>query len=187
MKNILALFILAFPLSGFSQNTNPNSFEFTDVVHVDSVPKDELFMRARQWFSNSFNDSKSVLEISDKESGELQGKGNIKMILGNRADGIMRFSVSIHLKDGKYRYSFFNFIHEGNLQGLSTPKPWHADLGLLTNDEKCPACNENGGGLGLWPGVCQESWVSAKKITKSTMNSIINSLKSDMAKKTNEW
>jgi len=103
MKYIL---LLLFPLSVQAQ--------VTEVVEVPGLTKDQIFISARQWVVTSFVDSKEVLQLSDKETGEISGAGisSVVMKLPNFAGNQpvwFRFRVAIWCKDGKYKYSFSDF------------------------------------------------------------------------------
>lgn len=93
-------------------------YEFTGVVQVDStIRADVLFNRARRWFTDNFNSGKTVIDYENKELGDITGVGNFThtmvFIKGlNQADGIIKFSVNIQVKNGRYRYRIYNFTHE---------------------------------------------------------------------------
>jgi hypothetical protein len=47
---------------------------YSRVLKVDSTSKTELFDKAMVWCSKSFNESKSAINVKDKESGIIAGK-----------------------------------------------------------------------------------------------------------------
>ena len=51
---------------------------YSEVVNVDSVKKEELYNRAKHWLVETFNSAKDVIQIDDKENGEIVGKGYFK-------------------------------------------------------------------------------------------------------------
>lgn len=59
----------------FSLPTKNSSIFYQQVVTVDSVSKAELFDRGRQWAVDYFNNARAVLQIVDKEAGQITGKG----------------------------------------------------------------------------------------------------------------
>src|SRR6266542_1007820 len=95
---------------------NDTLITYSEIVNVDSTTKDQLFQNARQWYNEIFVSSKEVLQIVDKETGELSGKGLLKSyydyrVMGKRKyDCYYKFSIDIKVKDGKYKYTFSNFI-----------------------------------------------------------------------------
>ncbi|HOY32118.1 MAG TPA: DUF4468 domain-containing protein [Bacteroidales bacterium] len=105
MKKIIIISFIA--LSSIITNAQTSSFdERTEVITIDSVSKDILYSTAQSWFAKNFNDSKNVLEITDKESGKLFGKG--KVALGN-LHGSLSFTITIIVKENKYKYTFSDF------------------------------------------------------------------------------
>ena len=136
MKTFLFLLLPFAPLWSYSQQKKP--IEFINVVTIDTVKADELYARARGWFSQSFNNSNNVLQIQDKTTGELMGKGLINYHAEdgktNSAFGNIYFTAKVFVKDGRYKYEFTDFKHTGtpNRAGNSS------DFGLITEDEECP-------------------------------------------------
>ncbi|NLH46839.1 MAG: DUF4468 domain-containing protein, partial [Acholeplasmataceae bacterium] len=68
MRLILILLIV-FPLYTFSQEP----VNYSEAIEVPNVEKNELFLRGREWFNDNFKSSKDVLQVIDKETGELSG------------------------------------------------------------------------------------------------------------------
>ena len=108
MKKLLLIFFI---LPGFCIAQKDTAISFTDVVKVDSTSKDVLFQRARDWFNNTFRNSKEVLQIQDKETGEISGKGIFSSYVKHSTLGVdnsynndFRFQITIWVKDGKYKY-----------------------------------------------------------------------------------
>lgn len=111
------IFLLLLPILGYSQTDS--LLTFTAVEQVPGVSKADLFTRARTWVNESFRSSKAVLEIVDKETGELSGKGIIEapyyfryMGAKNKLYTRYNFRFSIYLKDGRYKYEFTEFRFE---------------------------------------------------------------------------
>jgi hypothetical protein len=108
--------------------------EYTDVVRIDStIGKDRIYAAVRSWFTSTFKDGSEVLQVQDKEAGELVGKGNINIPskrFGYTAIGvgIVWFKISVFAKDGRYRYSITDFKHEGGLKQIR-------DCGSLDDDD----------------------------------------------------
>ena len=105
MNKLLLIFLVAFPFCAMSQE----QIAFSESIYVSEVYKNELFIRGREWFNENFNSSKDVLQIADKESGELSGKGIMNVVyafryLGERVFTTeVRFQMSVWVKDGKYK------------------------------------------------------------------------------------
>jgi hypothetical protein len=90
---------------------------YTDVLHVDSVSKQELYLRAREWFTKYYNNAENVLQMDDKEGGRLIGKSRFKVfhssILGDQPSGHIHYTLTFYIKDGRYKYEISDFYHTG--------------------------------------------------------------------------
>jgi hypothetical protein len=89
--------------------------KYTEIIEVEGgVKKEKLFEAIRKWFSDTYVSSKAVLEISDKETGELSGKGSMtvfyKMPIVVGRDVNITYSISVWVKDGKYKYEIKNIF-----------------------------------------------------------------------------
>jgi hypothetical protein len=94
---------------------------YDQVVLCDSLKKDDLFIRIRQWFVENFTESKAVLEVNDITNGLLTGKGTYKysMINGlNMHSGYTLFVINVAVKDGKFRYQLYDFTAENRNQSM---------------------------------------------------------------------
>jgi hypothetical protein len=130
MKKLLfvnVITILSF-VSLFGQNETPSlpidsltgKITYTEVVVVDSLSnKQELFSRAREWFAKAYKSSTNVIQMEDKESGKIVGKALMqvyhKALGSNFPSGYINYTISIYIKDGKYKYEIIDFYHTGQL------------------------------------------------------------------------
>lgn len=158
-------------------SNNNDQLNFTDVVKVDStIKKDELFNRARIWFSQTFNNSKAVLDIQDKEAGQLIGNGTIKTLGKNNSYvynyGYVSFSIKVLVKDGRYKYIFSDFYHKSDETNVIA-------YGFLTNAKECPydirclMCGKN---------MNNKNWNSIVEYTTGMIDGLILSLDDIMSK-----
>src|SRR5579862_4414223 len=94
---------------------------------IDSVTasKNELFIRSKIWLVNTFKSSKDVIQLDDKESGKLMGKGMSmfaveygfnKMLIS----GAIYYTIQIDCRDNNARIKIYD-IQQGNEQGVSIP------------------------------------------------------------------
>lgn len=80
---------------------------YSEVIEADGT-KDELYTRARTWFAETFNDSRGVIQMDDKDAGIIIGKG--KFIYTD--NGATHFTIKIQVKDGRYKYDIFDLNEE---------------------------------------------------------------------------
>lgn len=83
---------------------------YTGIIKADSVSKTELYNRAKTFFVKSYKSANDVIQLDDKESGQLVIKGIFKV-----SSLSIRHTFSVGVKEGKYRYEL------GSLVVLSSP------------------------------------------------------------------
>jgi hypothetical protein len=164
-----------------SLNTEIRPIEYIEVVQADGLKKDQLYSAALAWFSETFRSAKKVFDVQDREAGRIVGKPLFQyestVFIGSaRIRGVVRYSVTVEVKDGRYRYNIGNFIHEG------TPGPYGgpASFGLLTTAIKCPRSIDGPTSSGA-----QETWEDLLLHARIEADHLIRSLKSHMEKTKN--
>lgn len=133
-----ALFGILIFLSGqsFSQST-VTILSYSEVIQMDSIPKAELFSRAQMAFVTIFRSSKDVIQLADKENGKIVGKAlfsyNPTIFIGNMLTrGLVRYTISIQVKDGRYKYEITDFRHTADKPSSDM------SMGLLTTSTEAP-------------------------------------------------
>jgi len=153
---------------------------YTEVVETPGIKQNDLYSRAQTWFAKTYGSSKSVLEIQDKENGKLMGKGITEVSfknppMGTRYGGIVRYTISVLVKDGKYKYSISDLFHEGGTDTQITA------CGALENEKKPKGGTMRGlSGQGGFP--TQKQWEQIKEDVNTQMTALTASLKSGIAK-----
>lgn len=183
MKRLFLFFSLIFPTVIFSQEP----IKFSEVITVDSASKSELFIRGREWFNDNFKSSKDVLQIQDKETGELVGKGFFLVnctytLMGKQVTvpaGVY-FQVSLWLKDNRYKYEFVNF----NVPGSKDMSSIMMNLGTITESNETTLKIPN-----LPQKRANEVYLSIKNNTIEKAKFLIESLKQKMSlqSKSTDW
>lgn len=174
-KTILAFIIFtAISMTVFGQET----LTYTEVVQVDSVSKDELYNRAKLWLANTYVNSKAVLQIDNKEEGQIICKALMiytpKIFSGSeQTKGTIRYTFKIYLKDGRYKYEITDFFHDpdGNEYGKF-------GVGTVTTAKECPDPKP------MAKGWSNNIWNDIKSQIGLNVNSLIFTLKDCMAKTT---
>lgn len=80
--------------------------KYSSIIEVISTTKDELWLKANAWCVDSFRNSKSVIQYSDKEAGIIQGKFSSKH--NGYFYQYVQTTFSIELKDNKARITFYD-------------------------------------------------------------------------------
>lgn len=93
-------------------------------VHDIVLKKNVIFDRSIEWMMRTFVDSTQVIELQDKETGKIIGKGMTEFYNGNMPTPC-RFTMMIEVKDNKYRATYSNFTGLwGSARNLPRPL-WH--------------------------------------------------------------
>lgn len=175
----LLVFILTMlPFLAFSQEP----LQYSEVIEVNGANKDELFIRAREWFNGNFKSAKDVLQIIDKDNGELAGKGVMEVpfeftyITRMKYLTHVSFQMSIWVKDGRYKYELTNLDIIANSDNIP--------LGLITtsNETNVKCC-------GYSKRKMSEMYLSIKQNTELKAKSMIEDLQVKMSakSKSSDW
>lgn len=95
-----------------AQSKFPKPFK---VEKIDSAngKKDELFVKANEWVAKTFNSAKDVIQMHDKDAGEIIVKAivSVNEHFGiRRGNYIIKYTFSIYIKDDKYKLVFSDFV-----------------------------------------------------------------------------
>lgn len=87
---------------------------YTGVVNVDSVNANELYLRAKLWLAEAYKNSKEVIQVDDKESGQIVGKGifvvDWQVTFYSFTKTNIHHVIKLQLKDGRYKYEISSFL-----------------------------------------------------------------------------
>ena len=158
---------------------------YTEVIQVDSISQNELYNRAKLWFTTTYNSANDVLQMDNKESGQIIGKAIMKynptVFSGSeQTKGSIKYTIKIFVKEGRYKYEISDFIHDpyGNQYGKSS-------MGLITTNEECPNPKPM---AKKWS---NKVWRDIKNQIENNMTSLVLSLKKGMMKQaeteTDDW
>ena len=98
-------------LFGFQAFAQDSAFVF-EKRDTSKGTKTELFVKANTWVAKTFNDAKSVIQMSDKDAGKIIAKGAMSVSRKEPfiAEYLVKFTLTIDVKDNKYRCIFSDFI-----------------------------------------------------------------------------
>jgi hypothetical protein len=86
--------------------------------------KQELQVKAKMWMANAFKDAKEVVQMDDKEAGEVLGKGNFNIGYFNMH---CRFTIKISTRDNKYRCQIYDMSIVSPNGQASKPMEYYAE------------------------------------------------------------
>jgi hypothetical protein len=173
MKKLFTVLAILISFSAHSQNwpidKETNKILFTDVIKVDSVTQNELFVKANEWFAKTYNDSKEVIQLRDKESGKIVGKGAFRVyahLMGIHDYGLVRYTIKLMIKEGRYKYEICDLYHEFANSGVGSG-------GDMMNEKA--ACGTMS--------IPNKQWNEIKTSAFNQTNQLIESLNSFMTSK----
>jgi hypothetical protein len=118
-KTIILTCLIINSIASFAQDENvfpekDGKIYYSEIITVDSsITKSELFVAARKWFANTYKSANDVIQMQDKEAGEIVGKGIVTALLTiplNSPEEINAYhTITITVKDGRYKYEITDF------------------------------------------------------------------------------
>lgn len=146
---------------------------FVDVVQVDSISKKELYNRSLIWFANAFVSANDVIQVKDPEEGLIMAKAitsyTPSFMTGASAKGIVSYTFSIYVKDGRYKYVATDFYYDPYNKGKGYMQP-----AILTDDEECPHP------VPMAKNWSHRVWLDIKEQVQESMELLITSMKLGM-------
>lgn len=94
---------------------NGSTITFSDVVQVDGSSSSDIYIKSNEWLVKTFNSAKDVIQFQDKEAGKMICKTFETFTVGkgwNRITMDLSFLLTIEARDGRYKISASDFIHE---------------------------------------------------------------------------
>jgi hypothetical protein len=119
MKKMLLL-VLFTPLFVSAQLPTKDGKVFYEKIDSCSLTKDQLYNKTKLWLANTFTDSKSVIEVDDKENGVIVGKGNFEFYYKymTKVYSTCFYTIKINFKDSTYRIQLYNVSAAAGLDAV---------------------------------------------------------------------
>ena len=121
MRKLFTAFLGIMPLLTFGQlidelpKSDNGKLNFNEVIQVDSIMQNQLYLNSKQFFIDVFKSAKDVIQMDDKDAGIIIGKAfidvNAKM-LGAYYPVKMWFTIKIQSKEGRFKYEIYDIYYE---------------------------------------------------------------------------
>ncbi len=156
--------------------------KFEEVVQADGLSAKQLYDNAILWAANEYRSSNDVIQVKDPDNFIILGKGTYKYNPGFfmahvPAIGWIHHTFKISCKDGRYKYEFYNFNHEGSNNSYGQ----NGTIGILNDGDKYTGSSE-----ALDRGYRNRTNKDAVKQSKIFAEAEITSLKKGMIKSTHK-
>jgi len=138
MKKIIILSMLCFVvlMQGCTAITTKGD-PIERVVKIEKMEKHTLYVKANNWMVDTFNDAKSVVQFTDKESGTISGRYLLGTISAASQYGPARYayaSIKIKVKDNASKIvvtpESFTYM-KGNMYSLYSEQEVKRDVDAL--------------------------------------------------------
>lgn len=130
-------------LNGILPVNDQGVAQYQTVQTIEGTTKEDLFKRARKWFTTTYKSGKDVLQVADVSTGELSGKGVFTIqptMMGMPIESFVDHMLSVEIKDNRYRVTLSNFY----LTAKSIKGPIESIRGTSTGfyDKACTQIDE---------------------------------------------
>lgn len=137
----------------------------TEVVEVPGATQAQLYARAYEWVAKAYNSANAVVQMHDKDSGKIIGKGVTRVLTRGGAElGYVRHTLSIYVKDGRYKYELTSLEHVTSVPGGHSGGPLEQDKPL-----------------DIW--ISAGQWTRIKRETTGQLRAVAKNLRRVMAAK----
>jgi hypothetical protein len=86
---------------------------YSDVIQLQGVSKDEMYKRVKLWFNENDKSNKDVIQLEDKDNGEIIGKGSFRAKWNFRFYTVLSMNVwktiKIQIKNDSLKYEISDF------------------------------------------------------------------------------
>ena len=121
MKHIKYFFLLLIVLSAavvnaqnssskYPMNSETKLISYSKVVPMDSVDKNELYLRALSWANSNYKNPTDVIREKDANAGKIVCKHRFKITNPPNKEGfekdagLVMYTLTIQVKDQRYKY-----------------------------------------------------------------------------------
>jgi hypothetical protein len=80
--------------------------EYNEVINVDGMSADDIYIKANMWFVDAFKNADSVIQFSDKGSGTIKGKYVSDLIISGYQQYLTTTTITVEVREGRCRISF---------------------------------------------------------------------------------
>lgn len=176
MKKII---FFLFALLSLSISAQIRPLQCDTVIQEPGKNVDKLYPIIRAWVASTFNSAQDVIQMDDSDNGIMICKGCFdyvapKGMLYRYADGVIHFTLKVQVRDGRYKVTVSNFIHESTQ--VNGRNYWSA--GSITTSEKYVGSGDKDRRWKkIWPSLklsCLMQYMTfVKSISNATSSNVI--------------
>lgn len=175
MKKLFFLFAI-FGLSNYCYGQR--SLELSVVIKQDSMTAQELYEATRNWFAETYVNSKAVLR--DENPGkQITGKGSIPFncsMMYSSINGYIEYLIDIQFREGRLKLTTKNFTHSAGHKAM-----FNNNMGVLV--DSLPSDLKTIGITGSQKSTYKYYFKHGTPLCKETFDEIAESLKTFLNKR----
>ncbi|WP_343304419.1 DUF4468 domain-containing protein [Chitinophaga niabensis] len=191
MKNTIIIFFLVMSTNCLSQSTTQylldvlpiieGSVKYIGIEKLDSLNRNIIYDRGKRWVVDSYKSANDVIQLDDKENGEIVLKGYFKenweaTFMTIIAVDIYQ-TVKLQFKDGRYRYEIGNIRFKYRTSGTTIGTTYISGGSFDVSPEEFAKGRKKN---------AQKFFVKINNHLLSIINSITNHMKEDIKVK-QDW
>ncbi len=121
MRKLFLVLLSIMPILSYGQlidelpKDEKGKLSFNEVIQLETFKQNQLFLNSKQFFADAFKSANEVIQMDDKESGIIIGKGFIDIsakMLTSTFPVKMWYTIKIQSKDGRYKYEIYDICFE---------------------------------------------------------------------------
>lgn len=120
MKKILLMAIFALTITTISAQ---EMFKRDSVIQAQHLTADQIFDGVKNSFVSLFKHANDVIQIEDKEKGNIVGKFTFPLKIGNmtfgEGSGQVAAVIDVKIREGRFKVTLRDFIHTSNSRQYS--------------------------------------------------------------------
>lgn len=123
MKKFLFFFVtLLVCFSASAKDSEPGVPLVCDtVLQAPNLTAEQIYGNLKVWFANNMRSANNVIQLDDAANKHIIGKSNVDLTVNNMTwyclTGVIRFTIDIAARDGRYRVRLADFTHEAFKDG----------------------------------------------------------------------
>ena len=178
-----ALVVVFYAFSASAKEQAPGTPIVCDtVMQAPNLTAEQIYNNVKVWFANNMRSANDVIQLDDVANKHIIGKANFGFKVNNMTwgnlSGVIRFTIDVAARDGRYRVKISDFTHEAFRDGwtegpvyVGGPNPNVKGLRKKQNSEMqkraAPMCVDNIASIlvtlqeamtGNSPSVVEEEW-----------------------------
>lgn len=192
---ILTLFVFSLTLKSQTIENIPydsvtKTIKYEGVITLDSLSKDELYKRGREWMLRTLKSGDAQVSLSDDDKNSLTGTGNILLenepgVFCYTTDRGVNFKISVFFKDGRVKYLIEHVVFYETLVCTSngstrrTPQTYSFEQYYQASDEERIKFEKKK----KKPSARYENWVKDLRDINNSMLKLVDGLNKSLSQK----